>query len=385
MEFRKSRDDDDETTREASLSSPEPLFFHQTISSTSTLTNHGPIRTVAVCGRNIYAGSDTGTIQAWRLLPGPELSEYGEMRCKGHQVKAVAVSGDHVFAACADGKIRVWCRSLETLPEHARIGTIPKFGDFIRSYVGGKHLQMTNHFGGITSLAIHDSDDLLYSASLDSTVKVWRISDLRCIETIRAHAGPVNAIVVGEDGILYTGSNDATVKVWRRITCGGDQQLSLIVSLPTRDSPAKALALASDDMVLYVGCTDGCVYSYSKGWLPGHIQYTGALLGHNHAIMCLACVSNYVASGSADWTCRVWAREAVDHHTCLAVLHGHQGPITGVALFSIGGVDDDGEDGCTVCTGSIDGVLKIWQVTRLGNMGQVHQKALESDMNSYSD
>ena len=142
MEFRKSRDDDDETTREASLSSPEPLFFHQTISSTSTLTNHGPIRTVAVCGRNIYAGSDTGTIQAWRLLPGPELSEYGEMRCKGHQVKAVAVSGDHVFAACADGKIRVWCRSLETLPEHARIGTIPKFGDFIRSYVGGKHLQM---------------------------------------------------------------------------------------------------------------------------------------------------------------------------------------------------------------------------------------------------
>lgn len=216
-------------------------------------------------------------------------------------------------------------------------------------------------------------------------MKVWRISDLRCIETIRAHAGPVNAIVVGEDGILYTGSNDATVKVWRRITCGGDQQLSLIVSLPTRDSPAKALALASDDMVLYVGCTDGCVYSYTKGWLPGHIQYTGALLGHNHAIMCLACVSNYVASGSADWTCRVWAREAVDHHTCLAVLHGHQGPITGVALFSIGGVDDDGEDGCTVCTGSIDGVLKIWQVTRLGNMGQVHQKALESDMNSYSD
>lgn len=140
MEFSKS--DDDETTREAPLSSPKPLFFYQTISSTSTHTYDGPLRTVAVCGRNIYAGSDTGTIRAWRLLPDHELSEYGEMRCKGHQVKALAVSGDHVFAACADGKIRVWCRSLETLPEHVRIGTIPKFGDSIRSYLGGKDLQM---------------------------------------------------------------------------------------------------------------------------------------------------------------------------------------------------------------------------------------------------
>lgn len=73
--------------------------------------------------------------------------------------------------------------------------------------------------GPITSLAINISDNILYSASVDKTVKVWRISDLKCIENIPAHSEPINAIVVADDGILYTASDDATVRVWRRNFC----------------------------------------------------------------------------------------------------------------------------------------------------------------------
>ena len=63
----------------------------------------------------------------------------------------------------------------------------------------------------ISSLAHHN--DFLYSGSWDKTVKVWRISDLKCIETIDAHDDAVNAVIVGPDGLLFTGSDDYTVKI----------------------------------------------------------------------------------------------------------------------------------------------------------------------------
>ncbi|PKH58406.1 hypothetical protein CRG98_050293, partial [Punica granatum] len=68
------------------------------------------------------------------------------------------------------------------------------------------------HLGPITSLAINPTGDILYSASLDTTVKVWRLSDFRCIETFQAHPQSVNAIATGPDGVLYTASDDATIR-----------------------------------------------------------------------------------------------------------------------------------------------------------------------------
>lgn len=222
--------------------------------------------------------------------------------------------------------------------------------------------------GAISSLAINAAGDLLYSASVDTTVKVWRISNLKCIETIRAHTEAVNAIVVGEDGVFYTASDDATVKVWRQNPCGsGDRLHSLAVTLPADSSPVKALSLTADGMVLYGGCTDGYVHCWVKGWLSGHMQYSGPLQGHRHAVMCLACVSNYLASGSADLTCRVWIRDEEGLHICLAILEGHRGPVRCVAAFG-------GHDGCMVCTASLDGTLKVWRVASSGHvsMGPTH-------------
>ena len=55
----------------------------------------------------------------------------------------------------------------------------------------------------------------MYSASSDKTVKVWKVSESKCVETIEAHIEAVNAVVVRHDGLLFTGSDDNTVKVWR--------------------------------------------------------------------------------------------------------------------------------------------------------------------------
>jgi WD40 repeat protein len=216
------------------------------------------------------------------------------------------------------------------------------------------------HTGPITSLAVNVSDNVMYSASLDKTVKLWRISDLKCIGTINAHPEPINAIIVADDRVLFTASDDATVKVWRHNFHGGDQQPhSLTVTLPARCSPVKTLALTQDGGFLYGGCTDGYIHYWVKGWFSGQYQYGGALQGHTHAVMCLATVGDYVVSGSADLTSRVWVRAQDGHHTCLAILVGHRGPIRCVTAFQ----EVDTEDVCTICTGSLDGVLKVWHVT----------------------
>ncbi|KAG9143318.1 hypothetical protein Leryth_010235 [Lithospermum erythrorhizon] len=145
--------------------------------------------------------------------------------------------------------IRVWQRSWDGAIKHVRVATIPKPGNYVRSYIGGK--DKMKHMGPISSLAVNVTDDILYSSSLDKTVKVWRISDFKCIETIHAHQEPVNAITVADDGVLFTASDDATVRVWRRNFSGGDRPHSLTVTLPAKYSPVKTLALTADVAVLY--------------------------------------------------------------------------------------------------------------------------------------
>lgn len=223
------------------------------------------------------------------------------------------------------------------------------------------------HIAPISSLAINLSDDIIYSGSLDKTVKVWRISDLKCIETIQAHSAPINDIALSDDGVLFTASDDATVKVWRRNFCRGDRPHALTVTLQAKYSPVKTLSLSSEGGVLYGGCTDGYIHYWTKGWFSGQLQYGGPLRGHTHAVMCLTSFANLVVSGSADSTSRVWIRQQDGEHTCIAVLEGHRGPIRSLAAFQGRMLDESDQDECIVCTGSMDGVLKVWRIRCTNN------------------
>lgn len=375
------------TSFPSSPANPSSLFTPTTTTTklttsyrciSSVLKKDGQILSIASSNGLVYTGSVSNVIRVWKT---PEFTECGHLKTKAGMVVALEVSNDRVYAAYADCKIRVWRQSWDGKLKHIRLATIPSTGNFVRSYIAGKD-KMMKHMGPISSLAINVADDLLYSASIDKTVKVWRISDLKCIETIKAHSEPINAIIVADDGVLYTASDDATVRVWRRNFCGDDRPPhSLTVTLPAKYSPVKTLTLtrsyqnnnnnSSYGGVLYGGCSDGYVHYWIKGWFSGQLQYGGALQGHTHAVMCLANVSNYLVSGSADSTSRVWVRDQVDgQHMCLAVLEGHRGPIRCVAAFPVSRgrrsiIDQETDDaGCTVCTGSLDGILKVWCVKR---------------------
>ncbi|XP_068648385.1 protein JINGUBANG-like [Aristolochia californica] len=347
-----------------SLSSP-PSFpaidlddrTHTCVSSVQK--SDGAILSMAISGRLVYTGTPSNAIRVWRL---PELTECGQLKTKARQVRALSVSDKYVFAAYGDTRIRVWRRSSTSMvTTHLRIATNPKLTDYLHRYLIGR--DQRKHSGNVSCLDTSYSGNLLYSAIGDTTVKVWQIPDLKCIETIQAHTRAVNALVTGPDGVLYTASEDSTIRVWQWNSLDENGRHSLTLTLSAKSSPVKALSLTKDGSILYAGCTDGCIYYWLSGLGSSHLQYGGALQGHNHVVMCLASLANYVVSGSADSTCRVWVRGTDGEYNCLAVLEGHRGPIRCVVAFRNHFTREDNQDAFMVCTASMDGALKLWRIT----------------------
>ncbi|XP_020518350.1 protein JINGUBANG [Amborella trichopoda] len=374
--------------------SPPPVRFKEqgtrayTRCISSLLQKDGQILSLDVSNGYVCTGTETKSIRIWKL---PDFTIHGCLKAGCSGVRALSLSRDHVFAAYTDLKIRIWHRSLENFPVGRR-----KVGLKLSSYFHKDHqTSSAKHLGAITSLAVNTFDNLLYSASVDKTVRVWRISDLRCIETIEAHKAAVNAIALGGDGIVFTGSDDATVKVWRR-SYSEKRRHCLAVSLLVKVSPVKALALGKRGTQLYAGCSDGYVHFWVRACFSGQMQFGGVLRGHKHVVMCLACVGQFVVSGSADSTIRVWYRDRENFHICLGVLEGHIGPVKCLVAVLDGDGDGDGDDGdegnndnnddsggrgCKVYSGSVDGVLKVWQVRRISHASE--EQVQEQDTQNY--
>lgn len=61
-------------------------------------------------------------------------------------VVALEVSHDRVYAAYGDAKIRVWQRTWDDGLKHVRLATIPRTGNYVRSYISGKDKMVNINF-----------------------------------------------------------------------------------------------------------------------------------------------------------------------------------------------------------------------------------------------
>jgi WD40 repeat protein len=213
----------------------------------------------------------------------------------------------------------------------------------------------------ISSLAWNEERGVLYSGSWDKTVKVWRMRDWKCVESIVAHDDAVSSVAVAGDGLLFTGSADSTVKVWAPILGKAEARHVLTQTLTVQQSAAvNALALSTDGSVLYSGSADGSVNVWEREkpiYMNSTLQHAGILKGHGLAVLCLAVAKNLLFSGSADKTIQIWRRDAIGgFHSWLAVLQGHSGPVKTIAAT----VDVSISNGFLVYSGSMDRSVKVW-------------------------
>lgn len=280
-------------------------------------------------------------------------------------VKSVAFCGGRVFTAHQDSKIRVWQVGAAE-GRHGLVATLPTVGDRLRRFMLPKNYVTVRrhrkqlwieHADAVSALAA--SDGVVYSVSWDKTLKSWRGggnsgSDLRCLESVRAHHDAVNAVVVAAGGTVYTGSADGRIRVWARQA--GEERHSLVATLEKHRSAVNALALTGDGSVLFSGACDRSILVWEREDSANHMAVTGALRGHAKAILCLTSVADLLLSGSADRTVRIWRRGAEGRYCCLAVLEGHRKPVKSLAAVS-------GGDGLvTVFSGSLDGEIRVWRV-----------------------
>ncbi|KAJ6841387.1 protein JINGUBANG-like [Iris pallida] len=334
----------------------------------STLKGHSSyVSAILVLGGSLYSGSSDRQIRVWTAAA-PSLgadkaqyyySSHAVIRCKS-VVKSLLVSGENLFSCHQDHKIRVWRIS----SHHRLVKVLPTCRDRLLSLLSPRkrvevrrHETCTwvHHVDAVSGLAASADGSLLYSVSWDRTLKAWRTSDFKCVESVaKAHHDAINAIVVSRDGFVYTGSADATIKVWRRPPNGRTH--SPVATLERHRSAVNALALSTDGAVLYSGAGDCSVIVWEGG--GGRMEARGGTRGHTEAVLCLSTVAALVCSGSADRTVRVWCRKGGGGYTCLAVLELHGGPIKSLAMLRA----DPYSSTYLVYSGSMDCDIKVWKL-----------------------
>uniref|UniRef100_A0A0E0K0V3 Anaphase-promoting complex subunit 4 WD40 domain-containing protein n=1 Tax=Oryza punctata TaxID=4537 RepID=A0A0E0K0V3_ORYPU len=349
------------------------------------------VSALAVDGDSLYIASSDGSIRLWELdrARGNQEEQQDDDSCSGSSSTTVADTNSSVkslLATCngglllsshQDGKIRAWRAGSRRRDGATRQlvlrAVLPTAVDRLRtcllpwSYVEiRRHRRCTwvHHVDAVTALAVSPDGALLYSASWDRSIKVWRLPDFRCVESIAAaHDDAINALAVSPDGRVYTGSADKKIKAWTRGP--GQKKHALVGTLERHRSAVNALALGANGKVLYSGACDRSIVVWESA-ADGRMEATGTLRGHARAILCLAAAGELVCSGSADRTVRVWRRGGAESsgYTCLAVMESHGAGVKSLAL--VRGRDDGScsSEGSSalVCSGALDGDVKIWSV-----------------------
>ena len=123
--------------------------------------------------------------------------------------------------------------------------------------------------GGLAAAAHFLPGQRAISASLDKTLKIWRVEDGECLATLEGHKGPVQAVAVlpGGDRIV-SASCDKTLKVWRvadgacELTMEGHEYwVNAVMILPRH----RAIVSASDDCsIRFVAHADGRVHPHTR-------------------------------------------------------------------------------------------------------------------------
>ncbi|KAF5179148.1 Myosin heavy chain kinase b [Thalictrum thalictroides] len=355
----------------------------------SLVREEGHIYSLAASGELLYTGSDSKNIRVWKTQ-----KEFGGFKSGSGLVKAIVISGEKIFTGHQDGKIRVWKISSKVPTSHKRIGSLPKIKDIIKSSIKpsnyveirrNRNALWLKHFDAISCLSLNEDQGLLYSGSWDKTLKVWRISDSKCLESINAHDDAVNSVVSGFDGLVFTGSADGTVKVWRRELQAKGTKHFFLQTLLKQDSAVTALAINPSGSVIYCGSSDGLVNFWER---DKQLSHGGVIKGHKQAVLCLAAKGNLVFSGSADKSICVWRRDTRGDHTCLSVLTGHTGPVKCLAVDNYEEESMVDDQRWVLYSGSLDKSVKVWRVSEqapdLEQMLDLQQKQMADGFGVYS-
>lgn len=332
----------------------------------AVLPDHvGSVSSVALCGEFILSGSQGKDIIVWQQPDLRMLTKFGQGE---GSVKAVTAVGNKVFTAHQDNMIRVWKVSRRCNDLFKLVDTLPTMKDcYVGKFIRRHHKKLwMEHSDTISCLAVSISNGLLYSGSWDRTLKVWRISDLKCMESIKAHDDAINGLVSCK-GLVYSASADGKIKAWGKGEEGNNDSLHYLRGVLEGHTgvSVNSVAVSDDGKWVYGGGSDG----FLMGW-EGTQEFVRWKLvsdrkAHEMSILCMCMVGDFLCTGSADQSIGIWRRRSLGEIIMVGCIRGHEGPVKCLqaSSFSVG-------EGFLLYSGSLDKSLRVWWVPKNSCMEQ---------------
>ncbi|XXG41369.1 hypothetical protein AAC387_Pa01g1841 [Persea americana] len=328
--------------------------------SLAILSGHvGSVSCLALCGEFVLSASQGRDIIVWQQ---PDLRQFAKFGQGDGTVKALVTIGNKVFTAHQDSRIRVWKVSRRSENVFRLTATLPTAKDYLGKFMKQSNYVQTRrnhrrlwieHVDSISCLAVYNG--MVYSGSWDKTLKVWRISDLMCLESIKAHDDAINGLVAHK-GVVYSASADGKIKAW-----GRKNSLHCLKGVMEghRDVSLNSVIVCEDGRWVYGAGSDGCVVGWESDLALENWKLVCDLRAHQMAVLCLCSMGEFVCSGSADKTIGIWKREAGGGLFSVGVIRGHEGPIKCLqaSSYSVGG-------GFLLYSGGLDRSLRVWWVPK---------------------